>query len=106
MKQGTTRIPGKMHDEDVTYESAKDIVNVFARVFSAIYLPSGDLSVNDIHSNLPSFKLIPVSEEEFLKMMSTLPIKNIAGEDQIPSSLIHDTRFALVKPLALILVVL
>ena len=36
LKQGTTRISGKMHDEDITYESAEDIVNAFARVFSDI----------------------------------------------------------------------
>ena len=103
MKQGTTRIPGKMHDEDITYESAEDIVNAFERVFSNKYCPSSDLSVNDIHSNLPSFKLIPVSEEELLKKMSTFPIKNTAGEDQIPSFLIHDTRFALIKPFVVII---
>ena len=50
VKQGTARIPGKMHDEDITYESAEDIVNAFARVFSDIYRPSSDLSVSDIHS--------------------------------------------------------
>ena len=102
LKQGTTRIPGKMYQDDVSFETPEEIVNGFAQVFSSIYHPASNVTPND-NCNLPSFKLMCVSDQEVVKIMASFPIKHTAGDDQIPSFLIHDARYALATPLTIII---
>ncbi|XP_063907433.1 uncharacterized protein LOC135125706 [Zophobas morio] len=103
MKKGTTRIPGKMFDGIKSYDSSQDIVDAFASIFSNTYFPKIDVSAQDIPSNRLCVQLQPVTEDELLKYMARFPAKHTSGDDQIPSFIVHDVRFALVRPLLYII---
>ncbi|XP_063923053.1 uncharacterized protein LOC135137360 [Zophobas morio] len=104
MKRGTTRIPGKMYQENLSFETPYQIVNGFAQVFSDIYLPSSSYNFkDDSYSNIPSLALVRVREDDIIKIMASFPIKHTAGDDQIPSFMIHDARYALAQPLSVII---
>ncbi|KAJ3659844.1 hypothetical protein Zmor_011509 [Zophobas morio] len=103
MKRGTTRIPGKMYQENLSFETPDQIVNGLAHVFSDIYLPSSSYnSKDDSHSNIPSLTLARVSEDDIIKIKASFPIKHTAGDDQIPSFMIHEARYALAQLLSVI----
>ncbi|XP_063924575.1 uncharacterized protein LOC135138527 [Zophobas morio] len=94
-----------MYNGDITYENPQDIVDAFGKLFSNMFLPGESESRDDVSASFsgPCFNLQLVSEDKVIEIMSTFSCKHTAGDDQIPSFLVHDARFALAKPLTFII---
>nr|XP_022907402.1 uncharacterized protein LOC111418925 [Onthophagus taurus] len=102
LKQGTSRIPSIVRDDVDEYTIPIDIVNAFDSYFSSVY-SDNSRDFTDAVPTLPMFNIHQVTEEEIIAVMRGFSSKLTAGEDQIPSFLVRDVRFALAKPLMYII---
>lgn len=100
-KQGITRLPKTLFHDNACIENPQNIVDTFADQFSSIHTASTDYTTNnsDFHSNHTPFTILPVSGCEVEYYLKRFPLTNVAGDDLIPSFILHDARFILAKPL-------
>lgn len=102
LKQGSSRLPLSLRDDVNEYTEPVDIVNAFDSFFASVY-SDNSMDFFDTVPTLPSFNIEQVNEDELIAVMKTFGAKLTRGEDQIPSFLIRDARYALAKPLMLII---
>ena len=79
LQKGTTRIPGRLVDEDKQFEDPQEIVNAFAKRFSDVFRPKTIIGISDVISNKLSFTIPSVTEEQLIDIMSTFSNKMTAG---------------------------
>lgn len=102
-KKGTTRIPSKLHHDNVVLDTPTSIVEAFAELFS--HNQSSNITLYNCEAciNTLPFSISLVSEDAVANVMSSFLQKFTAGDDLIPSFLVRDARFALAAPLAFII---
>ena len=103
-KRGTSRIPSYMTDEKhIEFTDPQKIVDTFAKTFSSVYTNNRAPSFTTSNGIYSSFSVTSVSPEELILIMGKFSNKLTAGDDLIPSFIIHDCRHILATPLALII---
>ena len=103
-KRGGSRIPGSMTYNDMAVDSEQDIVNSFAHFFKSSFTPRDELDHNAIMpmSNNQIITLDHLSDDEVLQALKFLKPKFTSSHDNVPSFIIRDCAYALVRPLTVI----
>lgn len=100
-KKGTSRIPGNLQYNNMSYETPQDIVDGFSNYFSDVYIDSDPTHINEnplsINNNYINIRCI--TEEDLLKSIKKLKNKMTAGVDNVPSFVIKDCAAVFIEPL-------
>ena len=103
LKQGTSRIPTQLIDNaNNNFTEPQAIVNAFATTFSKVYTSDNAPSMDSTDCTR-SFTINSVSEQDLIIIMSKFSTKLTAGDDLIPSFLVHDCKYAFSEPLTIII---
>ena len=97
MKNGTSRIPGQLRDNNGNiFSEPQDIVDAFATTIANVFTVNNSTHIESTSISSNSFSMSSVSIEDLILIMSNLSNKQTCGDDLVPSFLIRDCRYALV----------
>ena len=102
-KRGSTRIPGVLNNGTTDLTNPSEIVDAFADTFSGAYSDPGAASYTVRHSDCLSFSVLPVTEEELVRILSRSKNKLTSGADMVPSFLLRDCKHIFARPLSIII---
>lgn len=106
-KRGETRIPGRVHNNEIFYESPQSIVECFRDQFSRVYNDASDNSNSTFTntsnlSNTLCVDIATISSSEVQAAIGKLKNKLTAGDDQVPSFLVKGCSDIFLEPLSIL----
>ncbi|KAJ8949067.1 hypothetical protein NQ318_016969 [Aromia moschata] len=97
-KKGHTRIPGKLVNENLVFDTPQSIVDGFSDYFGSVYIQSAVCDITGVEvNNNPTINFSAFTESEVLEALGKLKNKMTSDHDQIPSFLIKDCQITLLS---------
>ena len=102
-KKRSTRIPGRMNHNGTYSGSQHDIVEMFAKYFSSVYLPPSNVTADSYNKvYMPNVSLETFTTNQVKGAIKKLSKCNSVGDDEVPYFLIFDCAEILADPLTAI----